>query len=251
MPYRFATERQQYTDYASGKVFYSPAGTPAFPVRLASEMLQRCTTILRADSTAGPWAIYDPCCGSAYLLSTLAFLHWDDIRELVGSDIDAHALSLAQANLALLTVEGMTRRIARIEEMLAAYGKQSHQDALQSAGRLQARLLKHLELHAIQTALFVGDVTDTQALEKGLQGKQIDVIISDVPYGQHSTWQVAEQITSNPAWHMLDALRSVIPLHTVLAIASDKAQKIAHQGYRRIERFRLGKRQVTILRPNS
>ena len=42
MEYKFASERTNYTDLASGNVFYSLPGHPAFPVRLASEIYQRC-----------------------------------------------------------------------------------------------------------------------------------------------------------------------------------------------------------------
>ena len=41
----------------------------------------------------------------------------------------------------------------------------------------------------------------------------------------------------------------IVPLIAVVAIAADKAQQIAHPAYRRIQRFRLGKRQVALLRP--
>jgi len=39
MPYRFATERRDYSDYSSGRVFYGAPGYPAFPVRLVSAWL--------------------------------------------------------------------------------------------------------------------------------------------------------------------------------------------------------------------
>jgi hypothetical protein len=46
---------------------------------------------------------------------------------------------------------------------------------------------------------------------------------------------------------MLDALLPNLDPGTVLALAADKSQKIAHEGYRRLERFQIGKRQVTLL----
>ena len=42
MQYKFAKEQPDYSDLASGRVFYSLPGHPAFPVRLASEVFQRC-----------------------------------------------------------------------------------------------------------------------------------------------------------------------------------------------------------------
>jgi hypothetical protein len=35
MPYRFAAARQNYADYAAGKVSCALPGRPAFPIRLA------------------------------------------------------------------------------------------------------------------------------------------------------------------------------------------------------------------------
>ena len=58
--------------------------------------------------------------------------------------------------------------------------------------------------------------------------------------GQHQHQQVA-------IWSMLDALRCVLTSNSVVAIASDKSQKIAHEHYRRVERFGVGKRHVTLL----
>ena len=46
MPYLFATQDQDYADFASGRVIYNAPGMPAFPVRLASEMFQRARALL-------------------------------------------------------------------------------------------------------------------------------------------------------------------------------------------------------------
>jgi hypothetical protein len=46
---------------------------------------------------------------------------------------------------------------------------------------------------------------------------------------------------------MLDALRRVLASDSVVAIASDKSQKIAHEHYRRVGQFGVGKRHVTLL----
>jgi hypothetical protein len=48
---------------------------------------------------------------------------------------------------------------------------------------------------------------------------------------------------------MLDALRTVVSGETVVALVADKGQRIAHEGYRRVERFRMGKRQIALLHP--
>ena len=252
MPYRFARERQDYTDYASGRVFYSLPGHPAFPVRLASETLQRCLAARQRLGAAGPVVLYDPCCGAAYHLSTLAYLHWPAIGSIIASDVDAAVLEVARRNLSLLTLEGLDRRIAEITRLLAQYGKPSHAEALESAQRLRQRLARLLEHHPIDVHLLVADATDRQAVREGLAGRTVDVVLSDVPYGWHSSWQITgpgHESASGPLQAMLDALLPVLAPHAVVAIAANKRQRIAHPEYRRLERFQIGKRQVALLHP--
>src|SRR6188768_151923 len=85
MLYRFAQERVDYSDFASGRVFRSLPGRTAFPVRLADELFQRCLSLRPPDQRATPVTLYDPCCGGATLLCTLAILHWASIRQIVAS----------------------------------------------------------------------------------------------------------------------------------------------------------------------
>jgi hypothetical protein len=252
MQYRFVNERQDYSDYASGRVFYGLPGHPAFPVRLASEIFQRCMAIRQASGASEPGALYDPCCGCAYHLSLLGYLHWHSIDEIIGSDVDPQVLSVAGRNLALLTVNGINRRIAEISSMLTSYGKASHAAALESAQRLRDELLRLVESHRVKTSLFCADATDSTALREKLAGREIGVVISDIPYGQRSAWQVPGAVPSSaasPVHQMLEALLPVLSSKAVVAIASDKRQKVSHEGYQRIERFQVGKRQVVLLTP--
>lgn len=247
MPYQYATTRHDYSDYAGGKVFYGLSGQPAFPIRLASEMFQRCLAVHRAAGRAGPFVLYDPLCGGGYLLGTLAYLHWTDIAQVIGSDVDAQALCLAERNLGLLTVKGIDLRMAEIEHMIGKYGKASHRAALESAQRLKEQLLTFLSDRSMRVRTFQADVIDGRALAKGLGGTEVDIVLTDVPYGRDSAWQMAASTGAPPLWQMLEALSALLSASTVLAVAADKAQQIAHPAYRRIERFRLGKRQVALL----
>ena len=133
MEYKFATEHSNYADLASGNVFYSLPGHPAFPVRLASEIYQRCQA-LRGNGSL-PCTIYDPCCGAAYHLSTISYLHWDSICRVICSDIDEKAVQVAERNLGLLTPDGMERRSREISAMIRLYDKESHKGALESIVR--------------------------------------------------------------------------------------------------------------------
>ncbi len=249
MPYQYATEDQDYSDLASGRVIYSQAGAPAFPVRLASEMFQRARQHLQGVERL---RLYDPCCGGAYHLSALGFLHGAQIKTISASDIDEKAVSLAQRNLSLLMIKGLRQREDEIRDMFTAFGKESHIEALQSVHKLQAFLAAQPQPISIRT--FQANALDAESIQAGLNGEKVDLILSDVPYGLLSTWQTPanqENILHSPVWLMLEALLPYILTETVLAIAADKKQKIVHEQYQRLERFQIGKRQVTLLRKNE
>lgn len=246
MPYLFAAERHNEADYAGGRVFYSLPGYPAFPVRLVSEIFQRCLALRAADGLTAPVALYDPCCGGAYHLATLAYLHGERIASIAASDIDVDALSLACRNLDLLTLPGLDRRIAELELLWADYGKRSHEEALESAERLRERLCILTERRAIPVSVFQADATDAVGLVGTLGAQSVGVVITDVPYNRLSAWQGD---APDPLWRMLEALRPVLSPGAVVAVASDKGQTPAHDAYRRADRFQIGKRRIVLLRP--
>jgi 16S rRNA G966 N2-methylase RsmD len=248
MPYRFTIESQDYSDYASGHVFYSRPGHPALPVRLASEVFQRCLAIRQARQQCGPCRIYDPCCGGAYHLAVLAFLHWHAIAELIASDVDEEAVALAARNLSLLSLEGLERRRQEIAALFATYGKVSHRAALQSADRLQRQLDECLQTHSIKTRVFRADATDAGMLAEHLQGVPVDLVMTDPPYGRQVEWRGggAVDTAASPVWQMMEALRTVLSNSSLVAIIADKQQTVGHEHYRRLDHFRLGKRQAAI-----
>jgi 23S rRNA G2445 N2-methylase RlmL len=104
--YKFATERENYEDLASGRVLHGLAGATNFPVRLASEVFQRCADVLKQEGRKPPYTIYDPLCGVGYMLTALGFLHGEHIERLVGSDYDEAILKTARQNLGLLSAGG-------------------------------------------------------------------------------------------------------------------------------------------------
>ena len=251
MQYKYAKEQQDYSDFSSGRVFYSLPGHPAFPVRLASEIFQRCVTqraaIYKEKSRS---TLYDPCCGAAYHLSVLAYLHSEYIREIVASDIDEKAVTLASRNLGLLRMQGLDQRIHELSEMVNQYGKESHREALQSASTLRSRLSAFRENHPLETYVFQASATDRKAISAHIQPGSVDIVFTDVPYGRHSQWQDTDlSVPFTPLKAMLDALQDVLSASSILAIASDKQQKVSHESFQRIEQFQVGKRRVVILKP--
>jgi hypothetical protein len=249
MQYKFEKEIQDYSDLSSGRVFYSISGHPAFPVRLASEIFQRCLASRGAIyGNSSPCTLYDPCCGAAYHLSVLGVLHGKHIREIIASDIDEKAVDLAKRNLGLLTVSGLDRRINEISTMIAKYSKESHKEAMKSALFLKDKITTLNGTHPLTTKLFQSSAIDSQTMLNHIDPNSVDIVFTDVPYGQHSQWRGTDTLL-NPLWSMLDALMKILSPSSIVAIVADKKQNVVHDGYQRIEKFQVGKRQVVILKP--
>jgi 23S rRNA (guanine2535-N1)-methyltransferase len=254
MPYRFAVERADYSDLAGGKVFESFPNSPFFPVRLASEIFQRCLEIRARDGLNERITLYDPCCGGAYLLVTLTYLHWQHVGSVIGSDIDGDALELARRNLSLLTLEGLDNRVKHIESMIAQFGKASHVEALESAQRMKQQVARLQESHLITTSTHAADALNPAEVARNMNGRKIDVVITDVPYGNLSAWRnedTAPHAADDPIRQMLEALLPVLTPQAVVAICSDKGQKAANDHYQRVDHFQIGKRRITLLRPRA
>lgn len=251
MQYKYVKNSLDYSDLASGRVFHSLPGHPAFPVRLASEIFQRCMAsreTIYKNST--PCILYDPCCGTAYHLSVLAYLHGEHIGEVIGSDIDRKAVDLAKRNLELLTIAGLDKRISEISTMLELYHKDSHKDALDSGYVLKTRISSLMQEHPIATKVFQADATDSNVILKNINPNSVDVVFTDIPYGQRSHWQSSnsnELVT--PLWSMLNGLIGTLSPKSIVAVVADKRQKVSHERFQRIEQFQIGKRRVVILKP--
>jgi tRNA G10 N-methylase Trm11 len=133
------------------------------------------------------------------------------------------------------------------------YWKSFHAAALESAKALRADSVQLVETHRFRTGLFRADARDKQALGSELRARDVDVVITDVPYGRHSAWQGSDlegDSTVNPLWQMLDSLLSALSPTARVAVASNKERKPFHKDYQRLERFRLGKRHAVFLTPS-
>lgn len=244
MNYRFAIENRNYEDYSSGRVFYSQKGATSFPVRLASEIYQLCKSILTKQGVDKPYVLYDPCCGGAYLLASIGFLHGEEISKIYASDVDTAIIPLAKRNLHLLTREGIDERIGEIQKMIADFGKESHSDALKSALNLRSILEKRDK--SIEVKCFVSDITQNKNLAECVHN--VNIIITDLPYGDIVNWN--NMLDEKEAIEkLLDNVLQIISKDSVIAIISKSKTKIKHEAYKQKERFVIGKRQITILQP--
>lgn len=244
MNYRYALENRNYEDFSSGRVFYNQKGTTSFPVRLASEIYQLCKAILIKHGCDKPYVLYDPCCGGAYLLASLGFIHGEEISAIYASDVDEEVIPLAQKNLELLTKECIDRRIGAIQKMIADFGKESHSQALESAFNLRS-ILENRE-QPIEVKCFLSDITKNDKLINSIH--DVNMIITDLPYGEIVNWNSIEDEKS-AVEKLLNNVLGVMSANSVIAIISKSKSKIKHKDFKQVERFNIGKRQITILMP--
>jgi 23S rRNA (guanine2535-N1)-methyltransferase len=182
--YLFEKERRDFSGFASGAVLYSLPGTAAFPVRLVSELFQQCYSHLQQNDIGKKRVtIFDPCCGSAYHLAALGFLHPDKIEKIMCSDIDAKMVEVARKNLSLLSTKGMDERISELDTMHVKYKKESHQQALASAQKLKKSITSSLTTVCQQDNIF-----STTAFEN-LKNVSVDIVFADIPYGNMVHWR--------------------------------------------------------------
>lgn len=236
MKYKY-TQNDNYGDFASGKVLYSIPGASAFPIRLVSEIFQLCYYKLNSKEKV---TIFDPCCGSAYHLTALGFLHPDKIKKIICSDINPDILKSAEMNLSLLTESGLNRRISKINGMISNFGKDSHKEALDSALKFQ-NLIKG---HNIETLCFQEDMFEYDAYEK-LIDENINIVFADTPYSNLEHWQ--GKTADDNIFLMLENMLNIVTHSTIVAIATDKKQKVEHEKYERVRKIKVGKRKITVL----
>lgn len=236
MEYKYSKD-DNFEDFACGRVLYHRSGMPCFPVRLADEIFKRCMEHLGRQNDI---VLFDPCCGGGYMAAVLGLLNPAAIRKIVCSDIDEEAVGLARSNLSLLTMDGLLRRREQIVEMIGAFGKQSHKDAMRSVDRFIGIMRERPFVPEIRC--FTADVLDKTAF-CGMDFTA-DIVIADVPYGNLSTWSEKEDVAADM---LLDSVKCAIHEDSVVAVVCDKSQKIRNSGYKRLERFKAGKRVVEIL----
>jgi len=117
---------------------------------------------------------------------------------------------------------------------------------LKSAQLLRNKIIGLNQEHSLTTTVFRASAIDNRTILEDLRAGSVDIVFTDVPYGQRSEWHDS---TSNPIWSMLNALIDILSPSSIVAIVSDKRQKASHERYQRVEQFQVGKRRVTILRP--
>lgn len=239
MKYKFETNKRDFSDFSSGRVLYNAANTTAFPVRLASEIIQRVFDILEKKGAYGPFKIYDPCCGGGFLLTTIGFLYHHLISELIATDYDDEVLETAKKNLSLLSNEGLDKRKEEIKGYIKAFGKESHAQALKSIDYLET-LIKE---NNIKITCMQRDITDMS----NFSIEEVNIIITDIPYGIIVDWKGNSK---NPIQGLFEnSYKALDKNHSLMVVIADKKTKLQHKSFKRIEYFKVGKRQIAFFEP--
>ncbi|PWW05273.1 RRNA methyltransferase AviRa [Paenibacillus cellulosilyticus] len=248
MEYRYEAEPRSYEDYASGRVLLNAQGTTAFPVRLASEIYQQGKAYLANKGRTSGYTLYDPCCGGAHLLTSIGIRHGGDLKRVVGSDVDQRVLDIAARNLAMVNPDGMQTRIVQLQELVQAYGKSSHQEAVESAERLLALVEQRNRTVDVQCCIYdaIGQPSSSAVLDE-LNG-QVDFVFTDVPYGDIVQWSAD---SADPIGRLLGNLMPRLAPVSVVAIVADKKQSVDHLAFRRLKKLKVGKRQIVFLELNK
>lgn len=223
-------------DLASGTVLFSRPGLIAFPVRLASELFLRATSLLLNDGKPPPYHLYDPTCGGGYLATVLGFLHGDQLRNVSMSDISTEAISIATKNAGLITPEGLSLRLSELSRLIDLHDRPSHRAALRSGNQLFA-LRRNLPSNACQA-----DATHADLVASKLAAlPSVDLVIADVPYGKHEHWRSGS--------HEAGLLASLAHINVpVVVLATAKGVKFDHPGFERCGKYHHGHRAVWLFR---
>lgn len=239
MKYRYETVKKDYRDFASGRILYNVPGAAPFPVRLASEIFCRAFEFLKPAQDG--YKVYDPCCGSGYLLTVLGFLHASKIKEIVATDYDEKMVEFAEKNLSLLSCTGLRRREEEIRESLRKYGKTSHVEALASVETLKSFLKKE----PFKITCFQRDITKPD--EDPV--KNVNVIMTDLPYGNLVSWYGNEK---DPLYCLFENIWKAIDVdNSVVVITAGKKTKFEHERFKRVHHFKAGKRHIAFFKPLS
>ncbi|MBR8744378.1 rRNA methyltransferase [Nocardiopsis sp. MG754419] len=234
MTYRYAIERADHSALASGHVLRSAPGFPGFPVRLASELLQRARVHLEGDRAR----LWDPCCGSGYLVSVLGLLHRDLITHVRATDVDADAVGIAARNLELLTVEGLTERERELRRSARDFGRIAFVERAEAARDLAAGL-----------TVMGGDLPHASAVADVFtltEPVDADLVVTDVPYGELTHWE--GDAPQDPVHGLLAAMGRVLPSRAVVVVTARTRRVRLPEGVRALERVKVGNRAAVLVR---
>ncbi len=182
--------------------------------------------------------LWDPCCGSGYLVTVLGLLHRDLLVHVRASDVDPDAVAIAARNLELLTAEGLAERERELRRSALDFGRVAYVERAEAARDLAAGL-----------AVTGGDlphesaVADVFALAEPVDA---DLVVTDVPYGEMTRWE--GDIPQDPVHGLLSSMGRVLPERSVVVLTARTRRVQLPEGVRALERVKVGNRSAVLVR---
>ncbi|MDN5916009.1 MAG: rRNA methyltransferase [Pseudonocardia sp.] len=255
-------------------VLASAPGRPSLPVRLTLELFGRCREHL---AEPGPVVVWDPCCGTGQLLSTLGLLRGDEVAGLVGSDADPEPLSLAARNLALLAPGGPDARAAELDALADRHDKPGYRDAAAAARRLGRSVTGPPSESGPQSEsgplsgsgppseICVADALAPEATGPIVARHRPRIVLADVPYGRQTRWAGSgasidgdrtdsdpmsdgSSTGTGPEAGLVSALARVLDADAVIAVVARTRRVALGSGTPALDRLRVGHRAAAIVR---
>ncbi len=223
------------------------AGHPAFPLLMPSEIFKRCISVRERNGLTGRVALYDSCCGAACQLAALGFLHHSLIRAIITSDINPEIIPRAE----------------RIHGVLSASG-------LDTAGRNWQRRSANSAMHPTRKHWPRPEDCATVLLRGPISSRSRCPCQPPMPWrtpapsasqSQHRSISISRMFRTarikNGGLHpqsrsigrMLQNLLPLLHPGRLVAIASDKHRKAAHDRNGRIERLQSGTAVILCPKP--
>ena len=147
----------------------------------------------------------------------------------------------------------MEKRTEELRQLFSLYGKPSHEQAVESAERLAGLLEREIPCTVFQA----------DAGRPLNPGEEIDILITDVPYGELTAWESQEKTPGEEARTEQDGkepdglnrlirnLTGCFGEKTLFVIVTDKGQKLWKDGLTVLEKGNVGKRRFYIFRKKT
>ena len=146
--------------------------------------------------------------------------------------------------------------MAVLRQTYEFYGKGSHREALEAAGRLKA-VLDRGDRPAIKTQVFEADAFDASPLDPTIMPGEVALVLSDLPYGQGSQLAIPglemgmALSDAQLATRLLTALEPALRANAVICLLAPETVKISHSRFRVVRRVQAGKRVGIILQRSN
>lgn len=182
--------------------------------------------------------LWDPCCGSGYLVTVLGLLHRDLLTHVRASDVDPDAVAIAARNLELLTAEGLAERERELRRSALDFGRVAYVERAEAARDLAAGL-----------AATGGDLPHESAVADVFtltEPVDADLVVTDVPYGEMTRWEGATP--QDPVHGLLSSMGRVLPERSVVVLTARTRRVQLPDGVRALERVKVGNRSAVLVR---